>query len=233
MTASTHQAKRAPVSGGYAKGDQTRDRILVAGIEIFGLNGFRAATTRQIADRAEVNLPALQYYFGGKKGLYLACAETIADRHRQHTAPVGDLVYEKLQSEMDPDMARGLLRSLFCDLAKFLIGVSRDEDWSLFVSREVTDPGDGFDILYKNLWQPGIVLAADLIGRIHGRHQRSDQDLALAMMMISSISPFQAGRQVATRVLGDGVDKDAMLKLVCIAMSAQIEQMGRGDDDGI
>lgn len=226
-----HQPKRAPTVAGYAKGEQTRERILAAGIAVFGMNGFKGATTRQIADRAGVNLPALQYYFGGKKGLYLACAEAIADRHRQHVGPVGDRVRRALAANPEPDEARRLLRSLFCGLAELLISNRRDEDWSMFVGREMAEPGPGFELLYENLWQPGIQMAADLIARIHGRRQRGAQDLTLSMMMISSLNPFQSGRQVAMRVLGEDSDSASMLDLVCQAMSMQIEQIGSTIDD--
>lgn len=232
MTENAHQAKRAPDGTGYAKGEKTRDRILAAGISVFGRNGFQGATTRQIADTAGVNLPALQYYFGGKKGLYLACAQMIADRHRGHMAPVGSEVYAKLERDLSPSEARHMLRALFFDLAEFLTGASEQEDWSLFVSREIAQPGEAFDILYEHLWQPGITMAADLIARIHGRRRRTQQDLAQAMMMISSIGPFQSGREVAGRVLGARADSETVLDMVRQALTAQIEQMGRDGDNG-
>src|SRR5487761_1132003 len=72
--------RRHPVSGGYARGRATRAKIVAAALEIFGAYGFDGASTRMIADKARVNLPALAYYFGGKRGLYRACAEHIAAR---------------------------------------------------------------------------------------------------------------------------------------------------------
>ncbi|HET6470821.1 MAG TPA: TetR family transcriptional regulator, partial [Pseudomonadales bacterium] len=37
------------------RGDQTREALIDAAIEIFGRDGFRAASTRSIADAAGVN----------------------------------------------------------------------------------------------------------------------------------------------------------------------------------
>src|ERR1700684_3816321 len=70
---------RRPTEGGYARGDETRLRIIDAAIELFGERGFAAASTRDLAARAGVNAPALQYYFENKEGVYRACAEQIAE----------------------------------------------------------------------------------------------------------------------------------------------------------
>ena len=69
---------RRPAGGGYARGDETRRRIIDAAVEVFGERGFEAASTREIAARAGVNAPALQYYFENKEGVYRACVEFFA-----------------------------------------------------------------------------------------------------------------------------------------------------------
>lgn len=51
-------------------------------MEAFGEHGFAGASTRDIASRAGVNAPALQYYFENKEGLYRTCVEAIADNAR-------------------------------------------------------------------------------------------------------------------------------------------------------
>ncbi len=66
---------RRSAEGGYARGDETRQRIVEAAMNLFGEYGFDGASTRDIAAAAGVNAPALQYYFGNKQGVYLACCE--------------------------------------------------------------------------------------------------------------------------------------------------------------
>src|SRR5579864_5114735 len=53
-------------------GLDAKQRLIEAGLEIFGTFNLEGATTRQLADRAGVNQAAIPYYFGGKEGLYLA-----------------------------------------------------------------------------------------------------------------------------------------------------------------
>ncbi len=50
--------------------EETRWRLLQAATEVFAEVGYRAATTREISRRAEVNLAAIHYHFGDKAELY-------------------------------------------------------------------------------------------------------------------------------------------------------------------
>jgi TetR/AcrR family transcriptional regulator, regulator of cefoperazone and chloramphenicol sensitivity len=64
---------------GPQRGDATRKRLIETAIEIFAVNGFDGTSTRMLAERAQANLGAIPYYFGGKAGLYRAAAQHIAD----------------------------------------------------------------------------------------------------------------------------------------------------------
>lgn len=48
----------------------TRQKLLIAGAEVFSERGYHAATTREICDKAQSNLAAIHYHFGDKQGLY-------------------------------------------------------------------------------------------------------------------------------------------------------------------
>lgn len=69
-------ARHKPAAeGGYQRGEETRARLIDAAVMVFGERGYDGASTRDIANAAGVNSPALQYYFDGKEGIYLACVE--------------------------------------------------------------------------------------------------------------------------------------------------------------
>ncbi len=48
----------------------TRDRLLEGAAQVFADKGFDHATHREICDRAEANIAAINYYFGSKEELY-------------------------------------------------------------------------------------------------------------------------------------------------------------------
>src|ERR1700676_5515630 len=92
---------RRPSAGGYVRGDETRLRIIEAAIESFGEHGFDGASTRDIAARAGVKAPALQYYFENKEGVYRACAEHLAEDAWANFEPIAGHAAEVLRNNGD------------------------------------------------------------------------------------------------------------------------------------
>lgn len=47
----------------------TKDRIIISALELFSEKGFDGASIRDIADRADVNIAAINYHYGSKENL--------------------------------------------------------------------------------------------------------------------------------------------------------------------
>src|SRR5579862_5216450 len=103
---------RHTVDGGYQRGEETRARIIITALKLFGEKGFAGASTRDIASGAGVNAPALQYYFDSKEGLYLACVEHIVARVWEYMSEVVGRA-ERLLEDVANDAA---LIEAFCDI---------------------------------------------------------------------------------------------------------------------
>ncbi|MGN6804356.1 MAG: CerR family C-terminal domain-containing protein [Trinickia sp.] len=161
---------RRPAQGGYARGDETRLRIIHAAIELFGERGFDAASTRDIAARAGVNAPALQYYFANKEGVYRACAEHIAGIVWERFAPVVQSANEKLASGADT----AALIDAFIDIQRviaermFLSPATASQ--RLFFVREQTgqEPSIASEILQTRMRAPLNRVGTELVARIGG-----------------------------------------------------------------
>jgi len=52
--------------------EDTRERLLSAGLRLFAAQGFAKTSTRELAEAASVNIAAISYHFGDKAGLYRA-----------------------------------------------------------------------------------------------------------------------------------------------------------------
>lgn len=59
------------------RNDETRQRLLEAAGQTFAEVGYEAASIRQITDKAQANLAAVNYYFGDKSQLYQTLLRTI------------------------------------------------------------------------------------------------------------------------------------------------------------
>lgn len=210
---------------GYRKGEETRARILDVALTEFGNSGFSSVTTRKIAKKAGVNLPALTYYFGNKRGLYLACAHAIVARYRDGLAPVAEVYSATLRGTLVPDEARTLLKRLFAELTRFLLSTSGNQNPALFVQREIASPGPAFEILYAELWRPGIELVTNLIIPASNGLLSEKEAQVRAVLMISSLTGFLSGLPVIARTSG----KADYVGLVIAALDAQIGTLERRD----
>lgn len=212
---------RATASG-YRKGEETRARILDVALHTFGESGFASVTTRQIAARAGVNLPALTYYFGNKRGLYLACAHEIVSRYRAGVGTVAEISFAALAEPLTSKEARAVLKRLFAALARFLLSSGGTQNHAPFVQREIASPGPAFEILYAELWRPGIELATNLIERAVSGQLSETEAQVRAVLMISSLTGFLSGLPVIARTAGNA----DYVALVIAALDDQIDSLG-------
>jgi TetR/AcrR family transcriptional regulator, regulator of cefoperazone and chloramphenicol sensitivity len=199
--------------GRYRRGHESRERILAVALQAFSLKGLNGVSTRDIAAAAGVNLPAIQYYFGGKDGLYLACAQHIVTRYVAHNLESSRAAVLALDARCTPDAARAHLGQVLGTLARFLLDSDEAPGWSLFVQRELADPGPVSDLLFEQLWQPGVELVARLIDAARGSLRPdgpADITRTEAMHLISGITTFASGRSAITRFYAEPSSGDVL-----------------------
>lgn len=79
------------------RGMNTKEKIVQAAIELFNTQGYNGTSIRMIADKANVNVALVSYYFGGKQGLletlfvdfyegYIAALEKVVDESNHESA---------------------------------------------------------------------------------------------------------------------------------------------------
>jgi len=180
----------------------TRERLVQAGLEVFGRHGFDGANTRQIARHAGVNLAAIPYHFGGKAGLYRAVAEHIADR----MSAVLDPALERIQAGLDdPALSRdeviARLRTLVSAFAGAALGAGAD-DWAPFVMREQIDPGEGFDVIYRRILVRVHGAYARLVGRLLDKPADDPEILLRAFTAVGQVLVFRVARAGVLRRMG-------------------------------
>lgn len=126
----------------YARGKETRERILNIAVNLFGSRGFDSVSTREIAEAASVPPASLRYYFENKQGLYIACLGHIQTSTLQLTEPALEAA-EALLKDPDTDIDR--IIDAFCDIQEahidYMIGQPDGGATALFMLRHDL-PGD-------------------------------------------------------------------------------------------
>jgi TetR/AcrR family transcriptional regulator, regulator of cefoperazone and chloramphenicol sensitivity len=183
---------RRSAAGGYARGDETRQRIIDAAVNLFGEHGFAGASTRDIAAAAGVNAPALQYYFENKEGVYHACAEFIADDMRARFEPSMRHAAGVLKDQGD---TRALIDAFLGIHEVTLDLVLTDAQASkrrLFVMRDVVgeEPRVASKLLEQRLKQPLNKLRLTLLSRISGTTTRDPVARIRLLTLKGQMLPF-------------------------------------------
>lgn len=80
--------------------ENTRDRLIKIAMEMFAEHGYDKTSVRELARKADANIAAINYHFGGKEGLYQAVLEYIVDYMDSWAMPLID-EYNTFLNEQD------------------------------------------------------------------------------------------------------------------------------------
>lgn len=215
--------RRRPAAGGYARGEETRSRIIAAALDVFGVHGFGRASTRMLAERAGVTLPALHYYFDSKEGVYLACAEHIAERMQAHLGAAMEQI-ETVLARRQPSPAQlfDTLLGFLDELTVLFLGEHELEKWVLFIIREQAQPTKAFDILYERMMRRVVKACTALVARLLERPVSDSEVKIRTLALIGQLVFFRTAREATLRVLGWRDFEGNRLALVQRAVHAQI-----------
>lgn len=194
--------RRRPADGGYARGEETRARIVQAAMKVFADEGFARASTRRIAAEAGVNPPALQYYFDSKEGLHRACADLIIAHCKTTLDPAREAAEAALAQGSQDEALEAVCR--FLDVQADLSVTSRETPvWSRFMSRAQLDcAGPAYVYVKATLSAPLHGLMARLVGRAVGRPPQDEKVKLRALILSSQIAGLHRDREHVLAELG-------------------------------
>jgi TetR/AcrR family transcriptional regulator, regulator of cefoperazone and chloramphenicol sensitivity len=188
-----------------SRGDSTREALIRAAIEVFGRDGFDAASTRAISEAAGVNLALIGYHFGGKPGLYLAALEFIAARVTARLGPLVESIEAALSAERgkrrDKRAAQNALTALMELLDAFVGMLASDEStaWARLILREQQNPSEGFDVLYRGFMHRVLGVTAELVARAQNRGRTAAECRLTAFTILGQAIVFRAARAAVMR----------------------------------
>ncbi len=146
----------------------TRQRLLEAAGPVFAEKGFGAANVREICRRAGANVAAVNYHFGGKKGLYLEVFRAqMRSRLAKYPPHLGIL----------PDApAAQRLRAFIRSAVKRLFEAQDAPPWfDRLITWEMTEPTAALDMLVEEFLEPQRRLLAQIVADLLGRPPHSGE----------------------------------------------------------
>jgi TetR/AcrR family transcriptional regulator, regulator of cefoperazone and chloramphenicol sensitivity len=177
--------------GTHARGEDTRRRILDAALELFAAEGYDGASTRLLAERAGVNLPAIQYYFGSKEGLYRAVIDSIIEHTEAVMAPLATRVKAALAG---PDTPREELLELLCLMLEAFVALVSNgkqiEAKRLFFARAEVEDTPGLERLHESGMRQIFQPCLDLIARLLGRSTEDRETVLRALTVFGQVTIF-------------------------------------------
>ena len=135
-------------------------RIVEAALEQFGSRGFDGASTRNIAKASGVAMSSITYHFGGKQGLFLACADHIADVIGAVLLPLRERITAQPPQSRQEASEWGLL--LLENFATLMLS-PQSATFASFVTREQQHPTEAFERLYERIMCPMIETSLELL----------------------------------------------------------------------
>jgi AcrR family transcriptional regulator len=143
---------------------ETRIRILETAAKVFAERGFAATTIRMICGRANVNVAAVNYHFGGKEPLY-----------REALRYVRKLAYEKYPVTYGLNANPSPEERLHAFVHSFLLRIFGDDGnlgFGTLTMREMVEPTGALDMIVeegiRNLFEQLVDIVQSILGKNSG-----------------------------------------------------------------
>ncbi len=189
-----------------AEQDPTRAHLLEAAGEVFAEVGFRAATVREICQRAGANIAAVNYHFGDKEQLYRA---VLRETHRA--------AMDKYPSDfgLAPDARpEERLRAFVFSFLMRIFSKGPSARHGKLMAREMIEPTGALDEVVRENIRPMAERLMSIVGGLLGRKVEAETLHLCAMSVVSQILHYHHCRPVMMRMFpGMKFDTAAIEKL--------------------
>lgn len=171
---------------------QTRQRLLEAAGEVFAEHGFHNATVRDICQRAEANVAAVNYHFGDKDRLYAA---VLRYAHlcalEKYPLDLGLKSHATAEQQLHAFVRSFLLR---------IFDVGRPAWHGKLMSREMIEPTPALDALVEEEIRPNAERLQAIVSALLGRHVTQELLRLCTMSIVSQCVFYHHARPVINRL---------------------------------
>jgi len=173
--------------------DSTQQKLLTAASEVFAENGFKNTTVRDICNRADVNVAAINYHFGNKEKLYEAVWEN------SNRAAV-----KKRMDELDlarTDAPEKRIRLFVKTLLRNILDQNRPEWDFRIVAHEMISPTASFDKIVDRAIRPGFLVLKELVQEMLGEDAPKEKVEKCTLSIIGQCLYYRFANPVVRQLL--------------------------------
>ena len=168
------------------------ESILETAGEIFAERGFRKTTIREICKRSRVNLAAINYYFGDKEQLYLACLKYYQSISRQ-----------KYPLNFGINSLDSPKEKLSIFIQTFIFRLLEEGKTTLFgklLAREFIESTGALDVLVKESIKPSFIQLSSIVKEVMGNNFDDKKVELCAMSILGQCLYFRNAKPVIFRL---------------------------------
>ena len=184
--------EKQPTSISNIRSLETEKRLLEAAGEIFAEYGYRAATVRQICEKAGANLAAVNYHFGDKEGLYMAVLRSVPSAEAEKYPSDLGLAVKATAEQKLCAYIRSLLQRVFDE--------GRPGWYTKIVAREITEPTRAFDALVQEAARPLHIDMASIVRELLGSAATPESVRLCTLSIISQCVYYHHARTIIQRL---------------------------------
>jgi AcrR family transcriptional regulator len=137
----------------------TQARLLAAATELFAEHGFANVTVRDICERAQANVAAINYHFRGKDGLYQAVLQS-AIRIMQETT---DVARQAGEGRAADEQLRIYIRTFITRVV-----ASRGNWIHQLMTREMANPTPALELVISQVIKPRLAYLGGIVAALMG-----------------------------------------------------------------
>ncbi len=182
---------------------QTRRRLVEAAGQVFARRGLHGATIKQITDKAQVNLAAVNYHFKDKFALYAAVI--------RHALSIKGSPLERIAPTGSP---RRRMRSLIAGLIEDIYDPARPAWLTPLLAHEFTEPTEAITEVIDELLRPRADRVHGLVRFIVGPGASEQQVVRAAMSVLSQCFMILYNRQVLQRLYPELMGADQKRQII-------------------
>ncbi|CDL83101.1 transcriptional regulator CecR [Xenorhabdus szentirmaii] len=187
-----------------SRGEQAKQQLLEAAIEIFGKSGLEGATTRSIAQHAQQNIAAIAYYFGSKEGLYLSVVQHIADKLRSEFSSLIEAIDRFFAETPKPYPKEEILAFIHQGMISYnrLIFEKSSINISRIMSHEQLTPTEAYSVMHEQGLAPIYSRLNKLIANYIDADESQISTQIHTHALLGEILSFRLAREALLRQTG-------------------------------